>query len=137
MAKVRARFSRKSKYYISKHAFMTAYYYCLNYNEWVAEHDLSVGLHSGDGEGEGSGEATSDPTASQAIRLADLYEKIELIRATAYAAEPSIHPYLLMYVTNEGLTFDKLKAQGLPCERKMFYDRRRKFYWMISKKLNL
>lgn len=139
MARVRSRFSKKSKYYISKHVFLTAYHYCLNYDEWVEEHELSIGLRSGNGDDSGSSGSggTSDPTASQAIRMANLYEKIETVRSLAYAAEPSLHPYLLQYVTHEDMTFDKLKAQGMPCERKMFYDRRRKFYWMLAKKLEL
>ena len=134
MAKVRARFSRKSKYYISRANFLTAFYYCLNYPEWKQEHDLSVGLHSGNGNGGGG---ISDPTAAQAIRLSELAEKIDLVERTAYDAEPELHPYLLMYVTNEDLTFDDLKGRGIPCERKMFYDRRRKFYWMLAKRLKL
>ena len=136
MAKVRAKFSPKSKYYISKHVFMICYHFCLNYDEWLEEYNLSVGLnHGGDGEGGGSG--TGDPTSSQAIRLAELYKRIEIIRSTAYAVEPSIYEYLLDYVTHDDVTFNKLKAKGMPCERKMFYDRRRKFYWLMSKKLNL
>lgn len=134
MAKVRARFSRNSKYYISRANFLTAFYYCLNYPEWKREHDMSVGLRSSNG---GGGGGLSDPTAAQAIRLSELAEKIDLIEQTAYDAEPELHPYLLMYVTQEDLTFDRLKAMGIPCERKMFYDRRRKFYWMMSKRLRL
>lgn len=139
MARVRSRFSKKSKYYITKEAFLAAYRWCHNYDAWVAEHELSVGLRSGNGDDSGSpgGGGMSDPTAAQAIRLANLYENIETIRSLAYAAEPSLHPYLLQYVTHADMTFDKLKAQGMPCERKMFYDRRRKFYWMLAQKLNL
>lgn len=134
MAKVRARFSRKSKYYISKAAFLTVFWWCLNYPEWKQEHDMSVGLRSGSGNGGGG---IGDPTASQAVRLSDLAEKIDLVERTAYEAEPELHPFLLMYVTREDLTFDKLKALGMHCERDMFYDRRRKFYWMLSKRLRL
>lgn len=136
MAKVRARFSRNSKYYISKAAFLTAFWWCLNYPEWKTVHDMNVGLRSGSGDG-GGGNGISDPTAAQAIRLSDLAEKIELIEQTAFDAEPLLHPYLLMYVTREDLTFDKLLAMGMPCERKMFYDRRRKFYWLLSQRLKL
>ena len=135
MARVRSRFSRNSKYYISKSAFLTVYHYCHNYPEWAKLHAEGVGLSRGEGDGGTSG--ISDRTSSKAIRLADLYEKIERIRQTAYDAEPLLHPYLLMYVTHEDMTFDKLKAKGLPCERNMFYDRRRKFYWMLAKKMNL
>jgi len=136
MARVWTRFSRRSKYYISKHAFLVAYHYCLNYNDWKREHDANIGLKRGGGESESNG-GVGDPTASQAIRLSELHDKISLIEQTAYEAEPTLEPYLLRYVTNEGMTFDKLKAQGIPCERKMFYDRRRKFYWMMSIKLKL
>ena len=64
-------------------------------------------------------------------------ERIELIRQTAYETEPLLYPYLLDAVTTEGLTFDMLKARGMPCERDMYYDRRRRFYWQMSKHLNL
>lgn len=135
MAKVRSRFSKKSKYWIPKHVFMTAYHYCLNYPDWKAEHDLSIGLRSMHGEGGGGG--TGDPTANQAIRLANLAQKIGLIEDTVNYVAPEISSYLLAYVTDEDLTFDMVKARGCPCERKMFYDRRRAFYWMLSKRLNL
>lgn len=135
MAKVRSRFSKKSKYWLPKHVFMTAYHYCLNYREWKAEHDLSVGLRSTHGEG-GSG-GTGDPTASQAMRLADLAEKIMLIEDTVNIVAPEINAYLLAYVTDEDLTFDMIKAQGCPCERAMFYDRRRAFYFLLATRLKL
>lgn len=113
---------------------MTCRYYCLNYPDWKQEHDDSIGLTHGNGEG---GSGVSDPTAAQAIRMADLAERINLIEQTVYDAEPDLYKYLLMCVTQEGLTFDKLKAQGMACERKMFYDRRRKFYWLMSRRLHL
>ena len=136
MTKVRSRFSRNSKYYLSKSAFLTVYYWCHNYPEWVKEHEAEAGLTRG-GEGEGGGSGISDPTSTKAIRLADLWEKIELIRQTAYDAEPMLHPYLLYYVTHEDMSYDKIKARGLPCERKMFYDRRRKFYFNLARKMNV
>ena len=134
MARVRARFSRRSKYYVPKHIFMLVYHYCLNYGDWQAEHDTRIGLCRGGGDNSGG---VGDPTAAQAIRLADLYERIALIEQTAQEVEPSLHPWLLRYVTTEALTFDRLKAEGMPCERKMFYDRRRKFYWLMSQRLKL
>lgn len=135
MAKVRSRFSRKSKYWLPKHVFMTAYHYCLNYPDWKAEHDLSVGLRSVHSEGGGGG--TGDPTANQALRLSDLGQKIMLIEDTVNFVAPEIAGYLLRYVTDEDLTFDMIKAQGCPCERKMFYDRRRAFYYLLANRLKL
>lgn len=135
MPNVRSRFSARSKYYISKHAFLVVLHYCMMYQEWLAEYKSSAGLR---GVQSGSGSSgISDPTASQAIRLHELEEKIDLIERTAFDAEPGIASYLLRGVTTEGMTFDKLKGQGLPCERKMYYDRRRKFYWLMSQRLNI
>ena len=137
MTKIRTRFSRKSKYYISRGAFLSAYGFSLTYNDLKREHDTLVGLTRGNGDGgEGSG-GIGDPTASQAIRLADLAEKINLIEQTAYDTDPPLHPYLLMYVTNEHMTFETVKALGIPCERTMFYDRRRKYYWLLSVRMGL
>lgn len=135
MAKVRSRFSKKSKYWLPKHVFMVAYHYCLNYPDWKAEHDLSIGLRSMRGEGGRGG--TGDPTANQAMRLADLAQKINLIEETVNFVAPEISAYLLAYVTDEDLTFDMIKARGCPCERKMFYDRRRAFYYLLANKLKL
>ena len=135
MRKVRSKLSKKNRWYISQHVFLTVYHYCLNYQEWKCEHDLNIGLTRGGGDGAGGG--VGDPTATQAIRLADLAERINLIEQTAYDAEPELSPYILMYVTRGDLTFDKLKALGMACERKMFYDRRRKFYWLMSRRLKL
>ena len=130
---MRSRFSKKNKYYISRHVFLTVYHYCLNYNDWVQAYNDAAGLHSKSQDTVSPG--TGDPTASQAMKLADLFQRIETIRQTAFSAEPDLNPWLLQYVTNEGMTFDKLKAKGMPCERDMFYDRRRKFYWMMAVKL--
>lgn len=135
MAKFRARFSRKSKYYISKHAFLTAFYFSLNYKDWKREHELYVGLTRGNSDESGSG--LGDPTAAQAMRLADLAYKINLIEQAAHDADHVIADYILLYVTSEDMTFDKLKALDMPCERKMFYDRRRKYYWLLSNRLGL
>ena len=132
MTRIRSTFSKKSKYYISQHAFLTVYHHCLNYADWKAEYDASIGLQHGNSDG---GSRIGNPTASQAIRLMDLSKRIDLIRNTAHDVEPDLDPWLLMYVTDESMTFDKLKALGMPCERDMFYDRRRKFYWIMAKKM--
>ena len=126
--------SQKNAYYIPKHTFMIVYHYCLNYPDWKRQYADSVGLKSPGG---GGGGGIGDPTASQAIAVADLGEKIHMIEETAMQTEPSIYKYLLRGVTEEGMTFDQLKAQGMPCERKMYYDRRRKFYYALAAKLKL
>lgn len=127
--------SSKSKYYLPRHVFLTVRHYCLNYVLWQKEYRESVGLRNvvaGNGGG-----GVGDPTASQAMRLKDLSDRIELIEQTAYEVEPLLHPYLLKGVTIDRMTFDRLKAQGMPCERKMYYERRRRFFYLMSQRLKL
>ncbi|MDY4080120.1 MAG: hypothetical protein SOY97_00665, partial [Candidatus Metalachnospira sp.] len=69
---------------------------------------------------------------------AELNRKCELVEQTAIEAAPEFYNYLLKAVTNEGITFNYLKSvMDIPCGRDMYYDRRRKFYWLMSKKLVL
>lgn len=127
--------SPKSKYYLPRRVYMTVRNYCLNYESWVKEYRDSVGLRNVTS-GSGSG-GIGDPTASQAMRLKSISDRIELIEQTAYEVEPSLHPYLLYGVTREHMTYEKLQAKQIPCERKMYYDRRRKFYYLMAQRLHL
>lgn len=127
--------SPKSKYYLPRRVYLTVRNYCLNYDAWKKEYRESVGLRNivaGNGGG-----GVGDPTASQAMRLKSISDRIELIEQTAYEVEPSLHPFLLCGVTKERMTFERLQAKGIPCERKMYYDRRRKFYYLMSQRLHL
>ena len=128
------------KYGISKYAFRTAYAYCLQYNEWKEELENKSSLIRSPqfGEAAAAGGGTGDRTAEIAIRRADIAVKIFRIEETAREAvgvHDTIYPFLLDYVTTEGATFAWLKKRGLPCERTLFYEIRRRFYWMISKKI--
>ena len=76
----------------------------------------------------------SDPTFSASEKAEELANKMKLIEDTVRAADSQIYYYLLLAV-GYGLTFDQLKAFGMPAEKDMFYDRRRKFYFLLSKKI--
>ncbi|QIB68604.1 hypothetical protein Ami103574_04385 [Aminipila butyrica] len=124
----------ENKYGISKHRFRELYYFCLQYPEWQEElkHNTNtVGAIITDGLPHGSN--TSDSTAILAARRADLRTKCEIIEETAIKADSELHEYILKAVTTERASFNYLKMRmGLPCERDMYYDRRRKFYWLLS-----
>ena len=64
-----------------------------------------------------------------------LEKNCRLIEQTALEADPDIYQYLLKAVTQEGVTFWYLKKiMDMPCGRTMYYDRRKKFYWLLSHK---
>lgn len=73
-----------------------------------------------------------DPTADFVVRKMRYHEKIELIERTAKEADKCLYEYILKAVT-EGLSYTYLKAMmGIPCGRDMFYDRYRRFFWLLS-----
>ena len=83
-----------------------------------------------------SGSGSSNETEALAIRRMELKKKIETIEQTAIEADAELYPYILKAVTNEWATFRYLKdSLGMPCEKDMFYERRRKFYYLMSKKI--
>ena len=73
-----------------------------------------------------------DPTAEFVLRKDRYQEKIELIERIAKEADKCLYEYILKAVT-EGLSFTYLKTRmGIPCGRDMFYDRYRRFFWLLS-----
>ena len=61
-------------------------------------------------------------------------DRIELIDETAIDADPCLYEYIIKGVT-EGKSYTYLKTVlGIPCGKDMYYDRYRKFFWLLSKK---
>jgi hypothetical protein len=74
----------------------------------------------------------SDPTASFAMRRTYYAERIHLIEKTAMEADKYLYSYILRAVT-EGLSYTYLKTRlDMPCGRDMYYDRYRRFFWLLS-----
>ena len=126
----------RKKYGISKNRFWELYYWCLQYNEWRDElkyktdavksievTDMPVAHENG------------DSTQELAIRRAQLEQNCKIIEQTVLEADSEIYQYLLKAVTDENVTYRYLKlVMGIPCGKKMYYDRRRKFYWLLNQK---
>lgn len=125
------------RYQISRHRFFELYHYCLQYNEWRDElryNTDTVGAIANDGMPHGSN--VSDATGRLGVHRAHLLRRCELIEQTAIEADGDIYPYILKAVTNERITFQYLRTvMSIPCGKDMYYDRRRKFYWLLSQKI--
>lgn len=136
MPKIRASVKRNNKYYLPKHRFYELYHYCLQYQEWMDEYNSIVQL-SGINIDRQTGSGISDPTYTKAERGVELWTRTEEIRKAAAAADRQLAKYILLAVTKEGASYQYLhNVLGMPCSRKMFYDRRRKFYWIMDKMRN-
>lgn len=126
------------KYKISKHKFLEMYHFCMQYNEWkneleykkdtrkslpISDLPMAAGIKT-------------DSTGALAIRRADLENKCKMIEQTAVEADAELYQYILKAVTNEYVSFNYLKTvHEMPCGRTMYYERRRRFYWLLSKKI--
>ena len=135
---VRAKISEKNKYWIDKHRYYELKHFCLQYREWrkiyasyceaivftsKIGHSTSTGLHS-------------DLTSRYAIERAYFADKIKMIEKAAKDSDDFLYPYILRAVT-EGLSYTYLKTKlEIPCGRDMYYDRYRKFFWLLNQARN-
>lgn len=135
---IRAKISEKNKYYIDKHRYYELKHFCLQYNVWKKEYsncNESI-IFASQIERMPSCGSHSDLTAKYAIKKALYGERIKLIEQIAKEADEFLYPYILKAVT-EGLSYTYLKARmDIPCGRDMYYDRYRKFFWLLSESRN-
>jgi hypothetical protein len=135
---IRAQISEKNKYYIDKHRYYELKHFCLQYSEWkkayVSCNDAII--FASCFEKEPSSNIPSDITAKYGMMKAHYDRRIKLIENTAMEADDFLYPYILKAVT-EGLSYTYLKTKlDIPCGRDMYYDRYRKFFWLLSESRN-
>lgn len=135
---IRPEVSTKNKYWIDKHRHYELKHFCLQYPIWkrtyAALSDLGLSLSKINRES--SSNIPGDPTAKCAIKRAYYLERINLIEDIAMEADPDLYGYILKAVTEE-LSFTYLKTKlNIPCGRDMYYDRYRRFFWLLSEARN-
>jgi hypothetical protein len=133
---IRPEISEKNKYYIDKHRYYELKHFCLQYKEWKKSYELCNDslIFAATFEKTHSVGTPSDLTAKYAMRKVLYAERIKMIETAAKEADDFLYPYILQAVT-EGLSYTYLKAKlGIPCGRDMYYDRYRRFFWLLSEK---
>lgn len=133
---VRPEISDKSKYWIEKHRYYELKHFCLQYLIWKKAHDALDGLSKRPADLEvfvKSGQVVGDPTARCGVARAYYAERMKMVEQAALGADAELYPYILRAVT-EGLSYTALKMQAdLPCCKDVYYDRYRRFFWLLSK----
>ena len=135
---IRAQISEKNKYYIDKHRYYELKHFCLQYSEWKKSYAscCEAIIFASKYDRLPASNMPSDLTAKYATLRAQYADKIKLIESTAKAADDFLYPYILKAVT-EGLSYTYLKSRlDIPCGRDMYYDRYRKFFWLLSESRN-
>lgn len=131
---IRPEISEKNKYYIDKHRYYELKHFCLQYKEWKKEYARcnDAVIFAAQLDRMPSSNTPSDVTAKYAIQKIYYADRIKLIERIAVEADNFLYPYILKAVT-EGLSYTNLKSvHNIPCGRDMYYDRYRKFFWLLS-----
>ena len=135
---IRAEISKKNEYWIDKHRHYELKHFCLQYPTWKKEY-ITLGIPTiatSILDKLPSGNTIADPTAEYAMRKLYYAERIELIEKIAREADKYLYEYILRAVT-EGLSYTYLKSRlDIPCGKDMFYDRYRRFFWLLSRARN-
>ena len=130
--------SRKNKYFIPKEDYLTAIHYSRRYPIWKEEldsmADTSKALTYDTDPVQTSGDYDSTFEAAVRIAESDNAKKIKLIDDTISLTAKGLDNFLRLGVCY-GLTFEQLKSKGMPCERDMYYEIRRHYYFELSKQI--
>ena len=131
---VRPEISKKNKYWISKHRYYELKHFCLQYPIWKSAYlslnEVSIPLSMIGNIATRNG--PGDPTGNRAVLKAYYKDKIDLIERVAIDTDRYLYEYLLKAVTEE-LSYTYLRSKlDIPCGRDMYYERYRKFFWLLS-----
>ena len=74
----------------------------------------------------------SDPVSDISLIRLNIEEKMEMVKKAAQLADPAISDYIFKAVT-KGISYPALEADGIPCGRDYFYDRFRRFFYILDK----
>lgn len=135
---IRPEVSEKNKYWIERHRYYELKHFCLQYPIWKKAYvaldglssrpaDLAMFLKKNE---------HSDPTAKCAMAKTFYAERIKMVEDIAEQADSELASYILKAVT-EGLSYTNLKARlNIPCSKDMYYDRYRRFFWILNRARN-
>ena len=127
---------KKSKWKMAKHDFYMAYHFSLRYNELKDKKKGIIGISSIHSDGMPHGNKITNPTEIQAIELSTCEKEMEIIESTVREADESLYPWLLKGVTNENISYNYLRnVMGIPCGKNTYYEKRRKYYYLLAKKI--
>lgn len=128
--------SEKNEFYLPKEEFLTVLHFAQQYPNWErelrTEPDTSKAITYDEERVQTSG--GYDACSEAAMRRYALAKKKQLVEDTVREVAPEIYEYLLLGVAY-GVPFWELQEKGIPCEKTMYYERRKKFYYLLAKKI--
>lgn len=129
---IRPALKANNKYYISKERYYELKHFAMQYHAWLKEYNQLESFNQ-QRDSEIKGSSISDETSRVAIRKAQLSKWMKMIEDTAKQADEEIGSYIFQAVTNDFSFNTMVGVYGIPCGKDMYYDRYRKFYWLLDK----
>lgn len=133
---IRAKLSEKNKYYVEKHRYYELKHFCLQYPVWKREYANLDGYLNTRNDGLPRSNEISDPTYRYSEYRIDYFDKMKMVEQSALDTDGDLAIYILKGVT-EDLSYNLLHTKyNIPCGRNTYYDRYRKFFWILDKVKN-
>lgn len=134
---VRAELSKKNKYWIDKNRYYELKYFCLQYPLWRRAYELLDGLQLCSYDLVYVSNSDLSDVTGKCVEEREIYfERMKTVEKAAIEADPYLASYILKAVT-EGHSYNYLQTQlNIPCGRDMYYDRYRRFFWILSNSRN-
>lgn len=133
MSDMKPELSKKSKYYIPKERYLELKHFCLQYRKWKEALDSTYEFLT---KSPGEHIETSDifdPTPKIVMVRKFYSDRIGLMEKASGLADTLLSHWIFKGVT-EGRSYDNLKMMyGIPCDRNTYYDRYRKFFYILDK----
>nr|DAR15029.1 MAG TPA: hypothetical protein [Caudoviricetes sp.] len=133
---IKPELSKKNPYWIDKHRYYELKHFCLQYKFWRDAY-MSIDGRVGYVPGWVPISRTNniqDPTADAIAAKMYYRDLIIMVEKTAKETDPDLADYIFQSVT-KGLSYEQINAKNrIPCSRDTFYDRYRKFFWLLNKK---
>lgn len=134
---IRNDLSQNGPYWIPKHRYLELYHYCLQYPDWQKEYNAlelnSIQVSNSENYIRKRDFSKNDPVEKIAEKMAELSSRMQEIEDIARKVDPEIYEWLVAGVT-KGYSYPYLNLNlGLPCGRSTYYDRYRKFFYILSR----
>jgi hypothetical protein len=128
---------QNNPYWTPKHDYRCAVEWCLRYPDWKKELMSLPEVNKGIAYDKDKVQTNSDydATAELAIRRVEIEGKINLLETTAKLCMPELTKYLIMGVTEDGITYNALHTRGMPYSQNAYFKIRQKFYHLIAKRI--
>lgn len=133
---IRPELSKKNRYWLNKARYYELKHFCLQYPIWkkIYAELVEYGVPVSNVISEVKSTDVKDPTAKLAITKLYYMDRIDMIEEAAMETDKYLYKYIIKAVT-EGHSYVYLKSRlEIPCSRETYYDRYRKFFWILSQK---